>query len=83
MVILSSFDVTFKREISSDASHRTLFQKDDLGDWEGRIRAMSSRAACNAVSVRACWSLFGSCGAKEANEDVEVGRVDDDAAFKL
>jgi hypothetical protein len=54
MVILSSFDLRFEREISSDASHRTLFQKDDSEDWEGSIRVMSSRAACNAVSVRAC-----------------------------
>lgn len=54
MVILSPFDVIFEREISSDASHRTLFQKDDSGDWEGRIRATSSRAVCSAVRVRAC-----------------------------
>ena len=78
MVILSSFDEIFEREISSDASHRTLFQKDDSGEWEGNIRAMSSRAVCNAVSVREFSSLFGCCAAKEANEDAEIGRVDDD-----
>ncbi len=43
---------------------------------------MSSRAVCNTVSVCACWSLFGCCAAKEANGDVEVGRVDDDV-FEL
>ena len=78
MVILSFFDVKFKREISSDASHRTLFQKDDSGEWEGNIRLTSSRAVCNAVSVREFSSLFGCCAAKEANEDAEIGRVDDD-----
>jgi hypothetical protein len=83
MVVLSSSDVRFEREISSDTSHRTLFQKDDSGDWEGKILAMSSRAVCNAVSVRACGSLLGSCAAKEANEDAEIWRVGDAAAFKL
>lgn len=84
MVILSSFDVRFVREISSDASHRTLFQKDDSGDWEGNTRAMSSRVVCNAVSVCEFWSLFGCCAAKEANENAEIGRVDADTdAFEL
>ena len=82
MVILS-FNVTLEREISSDASHRTLFQNDNSGDSEGNTRATSSRAVCNAVSVRACWSLFGSCVAKEANGDAETWKVGDDAAFKL
>jgi len=84
MVILSPFDVRSEREISFDASHRTLFQKDDSGDWGEKIRAMSSRAVCNAVSVRACCSLFGCCAAKDANGDAEIWGVDDfDAAFKL
>lgn len=84
MVILSSFDVRVEREISSDASQRTLFQKDDSGDWEGKICATSSRTACNAVSVREFRSLFGCCAAKEAYEDAEIGRVHDgDDAFTL
>ena len=79
MVILSSFDVRLEREISSDTSHITVFQNEDSRDSGGRIRATSSRAVCNAVSVSACCRPVGCPAAREVNEGVEVESVDGDA----
>jgi hypothetical protein len=54
MEALFSFEATFERDISSDASRKTSSQKYDREDRGGRIRVMSSRTVYKAVTVGAC-----------------------------
>lgn len=78
IVIFSSLDVRLHRQVSSDTSRNMSFQNDRSGDWGGSIRAMSSRALCNAVTVNACPSLYGGWVDEEAKGDLSNEGVDGD-----